>query len=166
MAFEINNKSAIKRLQEDGGLFGVQSIKPALENGVKPVLIINPKTFVSVNRAFDIIRTTTSNNAAMFTMPTNVEVYLTGICVISNSDATADNTEVSIDVVMHSDASRYDIINITKTTTTALHTVVTREFTTPIRLQAGSTIRLNNVFTVGASETGISCQIIEVEETV
>ena len=144
------NKDVLKRIVETLGLqSSVEKLPTEVIPTIQPVLIANPERIVDINKSS--FRTATSIET-LYTTPTDRDFYLTTAYLSNQSDATADNVTVVLNITLD-DGSTDEIILLGKLTTTAFNKAISRSFDVPIKIKRGTTITFGTGFTAGTSIT-------------
>jgi len=148
----IHNSDLFKELRDGGKLQQLNDVMPSqLADKVVPVMEVNPKFFRRVN----IIRTQstaiTGTNAIYTTPSGSQDFYIIGAQLSAQSDATADNTLISISTTVEGVSAV--ILRLAKLTTTAHTDDIAITFPNPIKIDRNTAINLVNTFTVGNSRS-------------
>lgn len=143
---------AFKVLNSKHGDFLSKEVMPVIQ----PTLDINPHHNRFTTRSFvSSVITTSANGNGLFTSETDRDTYVTSIVLNNQSNATADNTSIFV-TVTGEDGTVVTLARLGKLTTTAFDGTIALNLDKPIKMLRGGTISFTNVFTVGASATGIT----------
>ena len=153
---DIQSKEIIDKMSEDLKVQPAMALPRTLVNNIQPVFSVNSERAVSLTG--NIQRTTSANGAGILVLPTGKRFFLTSLMIQNVSDATADNTSIRITGISADTGASMSLAGMSKITLTAFSDSISREFNTPIEIQAGSTISLTNIFTLGVSVTHVSVE--------
>lgn len=165
MVAKVQRSEIIQNLIDIGRLdVSRDKVPDVLDENLKPVIIIND---LPIRLKFPIVRsgnTTTSGTNTIYTTPSDRDFYLTGATLSNQSNSTADNTAIQLNITPFGDntGAVRSILTIAKQTTTAINETISISINPPIRLARNVAINTSSTFTVGASTTTAS--IIGFEE--
>jgi len=151
----INNSDTIKRILDDAKIqTAIDNVPQELASKVVPVLIANPLRVVNVTGNGTKL---TTGQYTIYTTPSDKDFYLTNASLHNQSDATADNTFITLDCTMKGQNSA-NLLRMGKITLTAFSGSISHNYFNPILLERGTTISLNTTFTAGVSQTDATIQ--------
>lgn len=107
---------------------------------------------VPVTPVCNIIGVTTgaaTGASTVYTTPPDKDFYLVAATLMMNDNATSDNTETYMNVVIN--GATKQILDFRKLSLTAYAGEQSVSLSVPMKLDRNSTITINNSFTVGAS---------------
>lgn len=126
-----------------------------------------PVAVISIQRCANIVRSQSSvatGAVTVFTCPSDKDFYLLACTLAINEDATSDNTNTTLRVVI--DGVNQNVINLRKLTTTAINQNISVSIPYPgIKIDRGSVIAMTNTFTVGNAAKSASIIGYTVETT-
>lgn len=138
-------------------------IPTELAEKVVPVMEVNPKLLRRVNLIKNVSGTTTGA-LTVWTTPTDVDFYLTGVLLGVIKDATCDMATSQIAVGIIVDGVSKRAVSIPILTLTAQAHVVNREYTVPVKVDRGTTISSTaNAYTAGLCSREVIIQGYTVE---
>ena len=148
MGAKIYNSDLTKNIVDGAKLMTGSDVVPSeLAEKVIPVLDVTPDFHRFCNLS-DGSAGTTNANLTIFTAPTDRDFYMTNLQVCYMANATADNTYHIVSVVI--DGIRRNLIYLIKLSLTADTQSVVLNYKIPIKLTRGSTVLMENNFTVGS----------------
>ena len=156
----MNSKVIDKIVARLGLQTAVDKLPVDLVPTIQPVLEVTPVEDIDVISSQSIIAT---GNITLFTTPTDRDFYLTHAALSNQSDATADNTLISLVVTLATGVGD-ELIRMDKLTLTAFSNTIALAFPRPIKLKMGSTISFGSTFGVGASSTSATITGFLVDE--
>jgi len=142
---QINNREVLKRIERDTFVKGTNDRQ--LSDNVIPVLVSNPDPKLSSIVLYKSLLSTGAG--AVYSVPAGKSLYITSAMLSMNDDAASDNTATSIVCVFNGTAT--SILSIMKPTLTAYYDSKTISYPVPIKIDEGTSITLQNTFTVGNS---------------
>ncbi|MEK9171058.1 MAG: hypothetical protein AAB789_01970 [Patescibacteria group bacterium] len=150
----IKKTELIKEVIDVAGLGSMDKKPSRLLDFITPVIDINPNH----NRILNVIKSTklaTSGQAVVYTTPTNQDFYLVTASLQSTDDVTSDNTETILAVKVGGTTELPILIH--KKPSVTLFREFSGIYLGPIgmKLDRGTTITLDNSFTVGASTKAV-----------
>lgn len=144
---EINNElSRITRLQSSEG--GIPNI---LGDTIIPVIPLDRPLTEVIGSDLSSVST-----ASSFVLPSDKDIYLTGIQASYMMNVTSDNASLNVTVVPFNQTTAQTIIRFARITLTASSESIYVSFNNPIRLKRGSSIIFNGSYTAGAGQKGIT----------
>lgn len=139
-----------------------QSGHDTINDQVVLVAETNPKLLKEVNINASAAQSTTGS-ITIYTVPSGADYYLWGFQYSMIKDATCDQAGPSIQISCTSNGQAFVFARFAIITTTAQVIEESREFSRPIKLDAGSTISMTGTFTAGAMARACSVQIVRLE---
>lgn len=152
----IHNTELFKELKEGAKLQQLNDVVPSeLAKSIVPVMEVNPKLLRRVN----VVRRATASNAtsaAIFTIPTDKDFYLTGCSISTIKDATSTSIRSDINAFVDGDNTARELLAIASITLTAQSATNSIDFSIPVKLTRGTQIVLANSTNV-ANIVSIGC---------
>lgn len=157
---EIQNRDAVKRLEQDTLAQPSISLPKNIVNSVQPVIIANPERFVTVMR--NVSNGATGTLTAYTTPSTKKNFYLTSIAAGIQEDSTSDNIATIIQITVNGVIQQPYSFRKLATTTTSKDIFL--NYNPPIKIDKNSALTITNAFTAGAATKFLSITGYEVEE--
>lgn len=160
---QINNSELTKSLIDGARLnTGRDKIPDQIAEKVVPILDTTPDFHRLTEFLASDAQTATQAAAVVYTTHATKKTYLTGVYLQNMSNATADNTSISLSVIPKGRARDF-ILRFMKLTTTAFSQSQFISFNKPLRLEENTTVLFASAFTVGASVSSIQVYGYEVD---
>lgn len=138
----IHNTDLSKELKEGAKLQQLRDRIPSeLADKVVPVMEVNPKLL----RRANIVRRSTASNATVatiYTTPSDKDFYLTGVAIAIIKDATSTSASSYISITI--DGASQIFVHIPELTLTAQTGQMALSLPTPIKVDRGTAITINN----------------------
>jgi len=151
MGMEIQSKEVIDKISDELKLQPAMKIPRELMEKIQLVYNVNPKRVVNVARG---TTSTTTGEVSAFVTPTDRDFFLTHINISTASDVVCDNTRIAV-LVTPEGNTRLRILSIVKETLTVHQESAQLALVPPLKVERGSNITLQTIFTVGFNERTI-----------
>jgi len=154
------NKEVLDRIIRTLGIqSAVDKLPTELVTTIQPVIIANPKRIIDISHN----GATGTTSSILYTTPTSRDFYLTNcnLAVIKDASSTSISTALVVTLASGMEAA---ILNIPGITLTAQDKGITQNFSTPMKLKKGSTIRLTNTSAVATirAEGGFQGYMVDI----
>lgn len=136
-----------------GALLAIRRSIVGLHNKVFPVYVMNPYTNdILYSGAFSV----TKANAVVYTASATRRTWITGFHLAMSSNVTADNVGTSFIGTPRTAGAQLNFATLYKNTLTAIQQAIGETFLNPVEIKQGSDLKLDNAFTVGASNVQLT----------
>lgn len=148
---EIQNSKITDKLGEKIKESNLNALPRTLANSIQPVIDIGE----NIDQYFaDESQNSASGSVTVFATPSDKDFYLNSCTLQNIKDATSDN--VSVDLRATINGGIVFLLRIAGITTTAQVRDLTVSFPTPIKIDRGTNISIQQAFTVGVSVSSSS----------